>query len=277
MASKNPCTARNDASSMPDTTLGVYEVPCRVPGVDALGAVAEVEVLPRDQARALLEDRGRRAPRSSPDTSSTPGSPWPRVGGDAPACGPPPRRGTGWGSRPRSGVGTSMTATSNPAQRPGSWVGSNRPVAERGAQCGVADVLDVGVTGGQALDARPRPGRARRRRSPRRRTHGQGQAHVSLADDDDPPCSAAVRHGRARLIPRHRRRAGTGRHAETGSGSASTASWEVADETAVPDMVEGEQEVPYERGVALEHGVAQGRADRRRTPRRRRSPGPGAG
>ena len=161
---------------------GVFdEAPLRVARVDALGAVAEVEVGPGQRGpspprgwahqllggarvgRRLEHDRGSRA----------------QVAGRA--CGPRPRCRTRSGTPSRSGVGTVMTATSKPAQSSvrGRRHGSGR---WRAAACRtvVGDVLDVRLAGVEPLDpglvdveaddrvARPRPPAWRRaaRRSP---------------------------------------------------------------------------------------------------------------
>ena len=56
---RSPAPPSNDASSIPDTTLGmVTRFHVRVAGVDALGAVAEMEVGSGAEPRALLEDGG---------------------------------------------------------------------------------------------------------------------------------------------------------------------------------------------------------------------------
>ena len=83
-----PSTGPSDASSIPETTFGVFtEAPRRVAGVDALRAVADVEVDAGREPDRLLQQRDDRVPRSSPGRWSTRGrrSPRAQVRGERPA------------------------------------------------------------------------------------------------------------------------------------------------------------------------------------------------
>ena len=103
------------------------QVPRRVAGVDALGAVTQMEVVAGGQPRALLEDRrhellgGARVRRRLEDhggTATMAGQDSGRLF-DVGEMGFPSAR----------GVGTSITATSNPAQWSGSEVGAEKTEA----------------------------------------------------------------------------------------------------------------------------------------------------
>ena len=171
---------------MPDTTLGVLTSPkSRLPRIDALGAVPEMELAARGEARFLLQDRrhellGRAWVRRGLQHDGRARSEVARQGaGRGPDVGEvghavPQRRGHGDHGHIEAG-------TSGRIGR-----GRVAPGHEGRRQSLRRHVLDVRLTGEEVLDPRLIGLVAHDGEADLCRTHRKGQADVPLSDHNDP-------------------------------------------------------------------------------------------